>query len=201
MRQLNPVSPKFIGVQLIGSAIVWAIFVVILLVAAVCGLIFDITWLMVLGFALAAGCIILAVIEAFIVVRQVKALGYLEREHDLLVQRGIMFRSTTVVPYGRLQYVEVSAGPRCAWRDSRRSHSTPRQRRPTHPCRACRGRRQRRSGIPSRRAAAPVWRDCDRAAGARAVSSTAGPAASESPTTESATGAAEPASGCSAGRG
>lgn len=111
MRQLNPVSPKFIGVQLIGSAIVWAIFLIVLLAAAICGLIFDITWLMILGFALAAGCVILAIIEAIIVVRQVKALGYLEREHDLLVQRGIMFRSTTVVPYGRLQYVEVSAGP------------------------------------------------------------------------------------------
>ena len=111
MRPLNPVSPKFIGVQLIGSAIGWGIVIIGLLVAAVCGLVFDVTWLMILGFALVVVCVVCAAIEAIIVVRQVKALGYLERPHDLLVQRGIMFRSTTVVPYGRLQYVEVSAGP------------------------------------------------------------------------------------------
>lgn len=111
MTPLNPVSKKFAGVQLIGSAIGWGIVLVCLIAAAVCGIIFDISWLMIVGFALAGACVIAAVIEAIIVVRQVRALGYLEREHDLLVQRGIMFRSTTVVPYGRLQYVEVSAGP------------------------------------------------------------------------------------------
>lgn len=111
MTPLNPVSKKYAGVQLIGSAIGWAIFLILLIAAAICGLLFDIRWLMILGFALAGACVVAAVIEAIVVVRQVKALGYLEREHDLLVQRGIMFRSTTVVPYGRLQYVEVSAGP------------------------------------------------------------------------------------------
>lgn len=43
--------------------------------------------------------------------RQVAALGYAEREDDLLVRRGIMFREIVVVPYGRLQYVDVTAGP------------------------------------------------------------------------------------------
>ncbi len=43
--------------------------------------------------------------------RQVRAIGYAEREDDLLVRRGIMFRSLSVVPYGRMQYVDVSAGP------------------------------------------------------------------------------------------
>ena len=111
MTPLNPVSRKYAGVQLIGPAIVWAIFLLCLIAAAICGIIFDITWLTVLGFALAGACLVAAAIVAIIVIRQVRALGYLEREHDLLVQRGIMFRSTTVVPYGRLQYVEVSAGP------------------------------------------------------------------------------------------
>lgn len=111
MTPLNPVSRKYAGVQLIGSAIGWAIFLLCLIAAAICGIIFDLTWLTVLGFALAGACLVAAAIEAIIVIRQVRALGYLEREHDLLVQRGIMFRSTTVVPYGRLQYVEVSAGP------------------------------------------------------------------------------------------
>ena len=43
--------------------------------------------------------------------RQVGAYGYAERDDDLLVRRGIMWRSIVVVPYGRLQYVDVHAGP------------------------------------------------------------------------------------------
>lgn len=39
------------------------------------------------------------------------AWGYLEREDDLLVRRGVLVRRTSVVPYGRMQYVDVTAGP------------------------------------------------------------------------------------------
>ena len=37
--------------------------------------------------------------------------GYLEREDDLLVRRGVLVLRTSVVPYGRMQYVDVTAGP------------------------------------------------------------------------------------------
>ena len=43
--------------------------------------------------------------------RRVGAWGYLEREDDLLVQRGLMVRRLSVVPYGRMQFVDVTAGP------------------------------------------------------------------------------------------
>jgi membrane protein YdbS with pleckstrin-like domain len=43
--------------------------------------------------------------------RRVRAWGYAERAEDLLVRRGVMFRRTSVIPYGRMQYVEVAAGP------------------------------------------------------------------------------------------
>jgi uncharacterized protein len=43
--------------------------------------------------------------------RQVRAMGYAERAEDLLVRKGIMFRSIVVVPYGRMQFVDVQAGP------------------------------------------------------------------------------------------
>ena len=43
--------------------------------------------------------------------RRVRAWGYAEREDDLLVRRGVMFRRMSVIPYGRMQYVEVTAGP------------------------------------------------------------------------------------------
>ena len=48
---------------------------------------------------------------AWLVPRQVGALRYAEREDDMLIRRGIMFRSLVVVPYGRMQYVDVAAGP------------------------------------------------------------------------------------------
>ena len=43
--------------------------------------------------------------------RRFVAWGYLEREDDLLVRRGVLVRRTSVVPYGRMQYVDVTAGP------------------------------------------------------------------------------------------
>ena len=43
--------------------------------------------------------------------RRWAAWAYLEREDDLLVRRGVVVRRTSVVPYGRMQYVDVTAGP------------------------------------------------------------------------------------------
>jgi uncharacterized protein len=43
--------------------------------------------------------------------RRVRAWAYAERSDDLLVSRGVMFRRMSVIPYGRMQYVEVTAGP------------------------------------------------------------------------------------------
>ncbi|HTW21744.1 MAG TPA: PH domain-containing protein [Mycobacteriales bacterium] len=48
---------------------------------------------------------------AFLNWRRYRAWGYAEREDDLLVRRGVMFRRLTVVPYGRMQFVDVTAGP------------------------------------------------------------------------------------------
>lgn len=43
--------------------------------------------------------------------RRWSAWGYLEREDDLLVRRGVLIRRVSVVPYGRMQFVDVLAGP------------------------------------------------------------------------------------------
>ncbi len=57
-------------------------------------------------------CVILAGSIADVVAgRRVRAWGYAERAEDLLVRRGVMFRRMSVIPYGRMQYVEVTAGP------------------------------------------------------------------------------------------
>ncbi|MDI3418429.1 PH domain-containing protein [Streptomyces luteolus] len=36
---------------------------------------------------------------------------YAERADDLLIQRGVLWREETIVPYGRMQLVEVESGP------------------------------------------------------------------------------------------
>jgi membrane protein YdbS with pleckstrin-like domain len=54
---------------------------------------------------------VLVVWVLWLVPRQVRAMGYAERADDLLLRRGILFRSMVVVPYGRMQYVDVTAGP------------------------------------------------------------------------------------------
>jgi membrane protein YdbS with pleckstrin-like domain len=46
-----------------------------------------------------------------IVGRRFLAWGYLERRDDLLVRRGVLFARLSVVPYGRMQFVDVTAGP------------------------------------------------------------------------------------------
>ena len=43
--------------------------------------------------------------------RTVGSWGYAERAEDLLVTRGVLRRQLVVVPYGRMQFVDVTAGP------------------------------------------------------------------------------------------
>jgi membrane protein YdbS with pleckstrin-like domain len=43
--------------------------------------------------------------------RAVRSWGYAEREDDLLIRRGVLVRRLTVVPYGRMQFVDVRVGP------------------------------------------------------------------------------------------
>ena len=46
-----------------------------------------------------------------LVTRRFRSWGYAERADDLLVRRGVMFTRLSVIPYGRMQYVEIAAGP------------------------------------------------------------------------------------------
>jgi membrane protein YdbS with pleckstrin-like domain len=43
--------------------------------------------------------------------RRFRSWGYAERDDDLLVRRGVMFARLSVVPYGRMQFIDVTAGP------------------------------------------------------------------------------------------
>jgi hypothetical protein len=61
------------------------------------------------GFAVAA--LVLGAIALPVVGRRYRSWGYAEREEDLLVRRGVMFARLSVVPYGRMQFIDVTAGP------------------------------------------------------------------------------------------
>ncbi|GAA2073302.1 PH domain-containing protein [Aeromicrobium tamlense] len=43
--------------------------------------------------------------------RNRRSWGYAEAEDDFVVRGGIMFRRLVVVPYGRMQFVDVQSGP------------------------------------------------------------------------------------------
>ena len=65
--------------------------------------------------AVAAGCasaIVLGGAAALIVVqRRFATWGYAERGEDLLVKRGVLFARLSVIPYGRMQFIDVTASP------------------------------------------------------------------------------------------
>lgn len=43
--------------------------------------------------------------------RNQRSWGYAENADDLLVTRGVMFKRLVAIPYGRMQFVDVQAGP------------------------------------------------------------------------------------------
>ena len=53
----------------------------------------------------------LALWRLLLIPRQVRAIGYAERDDDLLIRGGIFFQRVMVVPYGRMQYVDIGVGP------------------------------------------------------------------------------------------
>jgi hypothetical protein len=101
----TPVSPKLAAVRRLNAAIT----------AGVVGL----AALFVLGLTLSwayGGLALLVVAAAFVwswvlIGRNQRSWKYAERDDELLVSHGIMFRELVVVPYGRMQFVDVTAGP------------------------------------------------------------------------------------------
>ncbi|MFW0118744.1 PH domain-containing protein [Rothia sp. P5764] len=68
-------------------------------------------WPLWLSYLLPALVLALNIWLSLLVKGQVLALGYSERQDHLLVRRGLMFRSVTAIPYGRIQYIDVTSGP------------------------------------------------------------------------------------------
>lgn len=104
----TPVSGRLV----IARRVVGAVGMLVLLAVVVAGaVLLPSAWWV----AAALAWVALLAWEWWLAGRQVRAIGYAEREDDLLVRRGLLFRSLSVVPYGRMQYVDVSAGPLERW--------------------------------------------------------------------------------------
>jgi membrane protein YdbS with pleckstrin-like domain len=69
----------------------------------------------VLRWVYVAAAVVVFVWLWWLIGRRVRSYAYCEREHDLLVTSGILFRRTVIVPYGRMQLVDVTAGPIDRW--------------------------------------------------------------------------------------
>lgn len=67
-------------------------------------------WLLV-SILVPAASVVITVVNLFLAPRRCRARGYAEREEDLLVRHGVMWHKVNAIPYGRLQFVEVSVGP------------------------------------------------------------------------------------------
>jgi len=97
-------SPRLLHVRRLEVA------AVTLVVAAIGGVVGVLAFGAVGGAAVAVVLASGLVAETF-VRRRVRAWGYAERDDDLLVQRGVLFSRLSVVPYGRMQFIDVTAGP------------------------------------------------------------------------------------------
>jgi membrane protein YdbS with pleckstrin-like domain len=98
------VSPKLATVRRISLVVT----VVPLAVLAAVLLAFVHLWLV--GVVAVVALLLLA--WGWVVVgRTVRSWGYAERAQDVLVTSGVLRRQLVVVPYGRMQFVDVTAGP------------------------------------------------------------------------------------------
>ncbi len=104
---LRAVSPRLIPARYLGGVVPDLIALALAIACLVLAVRLDWWWL-----ALVALVPLLVIAPALILTpRRVRALGYLDRDDDLVVASGIMFRSVTVTPYGRVQSVEIHEGP------------------------------------------------------------------------------------------
>jgi uncharacterized protein len=102
----TPVSPRLITARRMSLALAY-----LLVLAAVVALVV----LPQVPRAVPVATVVVAVVVFvwlwWLIGRRVRSFGYAERGDDLLVTSGIMFRRLVIVPYGRMQLVDVKAGP------------------------------------------------------------------------------------------
>lgn len=100
---MNPVSRKLITARLIAQTL-WALVIAGGFLAAQ----FFLGGRWWIGAAVTG---VWFVFQAIMIPLRVRNLGWLETDDELLISKGKMFQTFTVVPYGRIQFVDVTTGP------------------------------------------------------------------------------------------
>ncbi len=100
------VSEQLITARRISLALTW-----IVVVAGVVALYLFATVPRTIAIAATIVAVIAFVWLWILIGRRVRSWGYAEREDDVLVTSGLLFRRLVVVPYGRMQLVDLKAGP------------------------------------------------------------------------------------------
>lgn len=100
---LSPVSPKLATARRITAAI-WYLPPLIAFAAMTVSL--HVLWW--IG---AAAVAVIFIWNLWLIGRQVSAHRYREDDEDMIVARGRWWRSVTVVPYGRIQFIDIDEGP------------------------------------------------------------------------------------------
>jgi len=99
-------SPGYRSLRRLTTALV--IPILFSLPAVVIGVLSGLWWISAIIWGLAA---VIVAIRLVLVGRTWRSWGYVEREDDLYITHGVLFRSLVAVPYGRMQLVEVQSGP------------------------------------------------------------------------------------------
>ncbi|MHC6175061.1 PH domain-containing protein [Glutamicibacter sp. X7] len=104
------VDPRYLTVRTISWALASGLVLLVALIPALLGLLGAPIpgWL---RLTLPLVVVLFALLELVLLRRRVAAIGYLERDEDLLVRYGLLVRNQRAVPYGRMQYVELKSGP------------------------------------------------------------------------------------------
>lgn len=76
--------------------------------AVLVGVLSGLWWISAIIWALAAAWVL---IRWILLGRTFRSWGYALREDDLYITHGVLFRTLTAIPYGRMQAVEVNSGP------------------------------------------------------------------------------------------
>ena len=101
----TPVSAKLAAVRRLNAAITAGVVAIaaLLVLGLTLGWLYGVLAVIVIAAGLGWAWILIG--------RNQRSWKYAEREDELLVSHGIMFRELVVVPYGRMQFVDVTAGP------------------------------------------------------------------------------------------
>lgn len=110
--QWQPAAPGYLKVRFIHTV---AAFVPVLLVGLGLDALAVLTdgplWMRILGMLVALVAVFWGGWWLLTTPRRTRALAYALESNHLMTRRGLVFRSITSIPYGRIQYVDVDSGP------------------------------------------------------------------------------------------